>query len=73
MGKMKDLLMDIESCITNGDAFEDIVTFVMTTTECDEKTATDLVFQVEGDLCMEEEREYWAHEEPIPNEDELML
>ena len=73
MGKMKDLLMDIESRITNGDAFEDIIKFVQSTIGCDEKTATDLVFQVEGDLCMEEERSYWAHEEPIPNDDELML
>ena len=73
MSKMKDLLMDIESCITNGDAFEDIIKFVVTTTGCDEKTASDLVFGVEGDMCMEEERNYWNHEEPIPREDEFML
>ena len=73
MGKMKDLLMDIESRITNGDAFEDIIKFVQSTIGCDEKTAADLVFQVEGDLCMEEEREYWVDQEPIPNDDELML
>jgi len=73
MSKMKDLLMDIESCITNGDAFEDIIKFVVTTTGCDEKTATNLVFGVEGDMCMEEERNYWDHEEPIPREDEFML
>jgi hypothetical protein len=59
MSKMKDLLLDIEACITNGDAFEDIVSFVQSSTGCDEKTATDLVFQVEGDLCMEEERSYY--------------
>ena len=73
MGKMKDLLMDIESRIINGDAFEDIIKFFQSTIGCDEKTATDLVFQVEGDLCMEEEREYWVDQEPIPNDDELML
>jgi len=69
MSKMKDLLMDIESCITNGDAFEDIIKFLMARTGCDEQTATDMVFQVEGDLCMEEEREYWVGQEPIPDED----
>jgi hypothetical protein len=56
---MKDLLIDIESCIINGDAFEDIIAFVKSTTGCDEKTATDMVLGVEGDLCMEEERYYW--------------
>ena len=56
---MKDLLIDIESCIINGDAFEDIIAFVMTTTGCDERTATNMVLGVEGDLCMEEERYYW--------------
>jgi hypothetical protein len=70
---MKDLLMDIEACISNGDAFEDVISFVRSTTGCDEKTATNLVFGVEGDMCMEEERNYWDHEEPIPNDDELML
>ena len=59
MSKMKDLLIDIESCIMNGDAFEDIIAFVVATTGCDEKTATDMVLGVEGDLCMEEERYYW--------------
>jgi hypothetical protein len=59
MGKMKDLLMDIESRITNGDAFEDIVSFVQSTIGCDEQEASDLVFEVEGDLCMEEERSYY--------------
>ena len=59
MSKMKDLLIDIESCIINGDAFEDIIAFVMTTTGCDERTATNMVLGVEGDLCMEEERYYW--------------
>jgi len=59
MSKMKDLLMDIETCISNGDAFEDIIAFVKSTTGCDEKTATDLVFEVEGNLCMEEERNYY--------------
>ena len=73
MSKMKDLLMDIEACISNGDAFEDVISFVRSTTGCDEKTATNLVFGVEGDMCMEEERNYWDHEEPIPNDDELML
>lgn len=73
MSKMKDLLMDIEACITNGDAFEDIIAFVKSTTGCDEKTATNLVFGVEGDMCMEEERNYWDHEEPIPKEDEFVL
>jgi hypothetical protein len=73
MGKMKDLLMDIEACITNGDAFDDIIKFVQSTIGCDEQTATDIVFQVEGDLCMEEERNYWDHEEPIPKEDEFVL
>jgi hypothetical protein len=59
MSKFKDLIIDIESCISNGDAFEDIVSFVQTSTGCDEKTATDLVFEVEGNLCMEEERNYY--------------
>jgi hypothetical protein len=59
MSKFKDLIIDIESCIANGDAFEDIIKFVVVTTGCDEKTATDLVFQVEGDMCMEEERNYY--------------
>jgi len=59
MSKMKDLLIDIESCIINGDTFEDIIAFVVATTGCDEKTATDMVLGVEGDLCMEEERYYW--------------
>ena len=59
MSKMKDLLIDIEASITNGDAFEDTIKFVMTSTGCDEQTATDIVFQVEGDLCMEEERSYY--------------
>ena len=59
MSKIKDLLIDIESCIINGDAFEDIIAFVVTTTGCDEKTATNMVLGVEGDLCMEEERYYW--------------
>lgn len=59
MSKMKDLLIDIESCIINGDAFEDIIAFVVTTTGCDKKTATNMVLGVEGDLCMEEERYYW--------------
>jgi hypothetical protein len=73
MSKFKDLIIDIESCITNGDAFEDIVTYVQSITGCDEKTASDLVFEVEGNLCMEEEYAYWVDEEPIPEEDDLML
>jgi hypothetical protein len=59
MSKFKDLIIDVESCITNGDAFEDIIAFVVATTGCDEKTASDLVFEVEGNLCMEEERDYY--------------
>ena len=59
MSKFKDLIIDIESCIFNGDAFEDIIKFMMTSTGCDEKMATDLVFEVEGNLCMEEERNYY--------------
>lgn len=59
MSKVKNLLIDIESCIINGDAFEDIIAFVVATTDCDEKTATNMVLGVEGDLCMEEERYYW--------------
>jgi hypothetical protein len=59
MSKFKDLIIDIETCISNGDMFEDIVSFVQTSTGCDEKTATDLVFEVEGNLCMEEERNYY--------------
>ena len=59
MSKFKDLIIDIETCISNGDAFEDVISFVQTTTGCDEKTATDLVFEVEGNLCMEEERNYY--------------
>jgi len=59
MSKFKDLIIDVESCITNGDAFEDIIAFVRSTTGCDEKTASDLVFEVEGNLCMEEERDYY--------------
>jgi hypothetical protein len=73
MSKFKDLIIDIESCIANGDLFEDIITFVQSSTGCDQKTAEDLVFQVEGDMCMEEEQSYWAHEEPITNEDNVML
>ena len=59
MSKFKDLIIDIETCISNGDAFEDIVSFVQTSTGCDEKTASDLVFEVEGNLCMDEERSYY--------------
>ena len=59
MSKFKNLIIDVESCIINGDAFEDIIAFVVATTGCDEKTATDMVLGVEGDLCMEEERYYW--------------
>ena len=59
MSKFKDLLIDIEACISNGDMFEDIIAFVQSTTGCDEKTASDLVFEVEGNLCMEEERSYY--------------
>ena len=59
MGKFKDLIIDIEACIANGDLFEDIISFVQTSTGCDEKMATDLVFEVEGNLCMEEERNYY--------------
>ena len=59
MSKFKDLIIDIETCISNGDTFEDIISFVRSTTGCDEKTASDLVFQVEGELCMEEERNYY--------------
>ena len=59
MSKFKDLIIDIETCISNGDAFEDVISFVRSTTGCDEKTATDLVFEVEGNLCMEEERNYY--------------
>jgi hypothetical protein len=73
MSKFKDLIIDIESCITNGDAFEDIVTYVQSITGFDSKTASDLVYEVEGNLCMEEEYAYWVDEEPIPKEDDLML
>lgn len=59
MSKFKDLMIDIESCITNGDLYEDITSFVMESTGCDEKTAADLVLQVEGEICMEEERDYY--------------
>jgi hypothetical protein len=59
MSKFKDLIIDIESCITNGDAFEDIVTYVQSITGFDSKTASDLVYEVEGNLCMEEERSYY--------------
>ena len=68
MSKFKDLIIDIETCISNGDAFEDIVSFVQTSTGCDEKTATDLVFQVEGDLCMDDERAYYEHQVVLMNE-----
>jgi hypothetical protein len=59
MSKFKDLLIDIETFISNGDMFEDIIRYVQTTTGCDERTASDLVFQVEGELCMDEERNYY--------------
>ena len=68
MSKFKDLIIDIESCISNGDTFEDIIKFVMTSTGCDEKTATDLVFEVEGDLCMDDERAYYEHQVVLMNE-----
>jgi hypothetical protein len=62
MSKFKDLLIDIESCIANGDMFEDIITFVQTSTGCDQKTASDLVFQVEGEMCMDEESSYYEEQ-----------
>jgi hypothetical protein len=56
-----------------GDAFEDIIKFVMTSTGCDEKMATDLVFEVEGQLCMDEERDYYDGQEVIyPDENDVV-
>jgi hypothetical protein len=73
MSKFKDLIIDIEACIANGDAFEDVIKFVMTSTGCDEKTATDLVFEVEGQLCMDEERDYYDGQEVIyPDENDVV-
>lgn len=68
MSKFKDLIIDIESCISSGDAFENIVSFVQTSIDCDEKTATDLVFEVEGQLYMDDEKAYFEHQVMLMNE-----
>ena len=73
MGKIKDILLDIETKLIDGDAYEDIITHVQKVLQCDTDTAKAWVDEVEGHLCMEEERNYWEHEEPIPNEDEFLL
>ena len=73
MSKIKNLLIDIETRLIGGDAYEDIITHVQRVLDCDVATAKVWVDETEGELCMEEERSYWAHEEPIPNDDELML
>ena len=73
MGAMKDLMIDIETRMIDGDAYDDIVTYVQSVLQCDRGTAKEWVDNVEGQLCMEEERAYWIDQEPIPNEDDLML
>ena len=70
---MKDLMIDIETRMIDGDAYDDIVTYVQSVLQCDRGTAKEWVDNVEGQLCMEEERAYWIDREPSPNEDDLML
>lgn len=69
MSKIKDILLDIETKLIGGDAYEDIITHVQKVLLCDSDTAKDWVDEVEGHLCMEEERDYWRDQEPIPDED----
>ena len=69
MGKIKDLLMDIEMRLIDGDAYDDIITHVQSVLRCDRGTAKEWVDDVEGQLCMEEERDYWVNQEPIIDED----
>ena len=69
MGKIKDLLMDIEMRLIDGDAYEDIITHVQGVLRCDRGTAKEWVDDVEGQLCMEEERDYWKDQEPILDEE----
>ena len=64
MGKLKDLLLDIEMKLIDGDAYEDVITYVQTKLRCDRGTAQEWVDDVEGQLCMEEERAYWLDQEP---------
>lgn len=73
MSKIKDILLDIETKLIGGDAYEDIITHVQKVLLCDSDTAKDWVDEVEGHLCMEEERNYWDHEEPTLNGDEFVL
>jgi len=69
MGKLKDLMIDIETRMIDGDAYDDIITYVQTKLRCDRGTAKEWVDDVEGQLCMEEERDYWVDQEPIPDEE----
>lgn len=69
MGKVKDLLMDIEMRLIDGDAYDDIITHVQGVLRCDRGTAKEWVDDVEGQLCMEEERDYWVDQEPILDEE----
>jgi len=69
MSKIKNLLIDIETRLIGGDAYEDIITHVQKVLDCDVAAAKVWVDDVEGQLCMEEEREYWSYQEPIPDEE----
>lgn len=69
MAKLKDLMIDIETRLIDGDAYDDIITHVQSVLKCDRGTAKEWVDDVEGQLCMEEERDYWRDQEPIPDED----
>jgi len=70
MGKLKDLVLDIEMKLIDGDAYDDIITHVQSRLRCDRGTAKEWVDDVEGQLCMEEERDYWVGQEPIPDEEQ---
>jgi len=59
MGKLKDVILDIETRLIGGDAYEDIITHVQSVLGCDNDTAKVWVDEVEGQLCMEEERNYY--------------
>ena len=59
MSKLKNLLIDIESRLIGGDAYEDIITHVQGVLDCDVATAKVWVDETEGNLCMEEERNYY--------------
>ena len=60
MSKMKNIFFDVETRLISGEVYDDIITHLQSVLKSDRGTAQEWVDNVRGQVCIEEEREYYG-------------